>query len=109
MGGYCRGGRPGRGSRVCPDRAQPDDYVELLRQWRAVNAYSIRLNWRTYDREDGGLDQLRRAPSGVRERRNLWEIRHDPYDVSHIHVRGPGGWITAFWKHLNRAPMPSVS
>jgi transposase InsO family protein len=85
----------------------PDDYVELLpAEWRAVNAYGIKLNWRTYDCQDGGLDQLRLAPSGIKERGNLWEIRHDPYDVSRIHVRGPGGWITAFWKHLNRVPMP---
>jgi transposase InsO family protein len=90
-----------------PVALRPDDYVELLPvEWRTVNAYGIKLNWCTYDREDGGLDQLRLAPSGIKERRNLWEIRHDPYDVSRIHVRGPDGWITAFWKHLNRVPMP---
>ncbi len=83
----------------------PGDYVELLpAEWRAVNAYGIKLNWRTYDSED--LNPLRMQPSGVREKKGLWEIRHDPYDVSRIHVRGPGGWITAFWKHLNRAPLP---
>jgi transposase InsO family protein len=85
----------------------PDDYVELLpAEWRAVNAYGIKLNWRTYDCEGGELDQLRLAPSGVKERKNLWEIRHDPYDVSRVYVRGPDGWITAFWKHLGRVPMP---
>jgi transposase InsO family protein len=85
----------------------PDDYIELLpAEWRAVNAYGIKLNWRTYDRQDGGLDQLRLAPSGIKERNDLWEIRRDPYDVSRIHVRGPDGWITAFWKHLNRVPVP---
>jgi transposase InsO family protein len=90
-----------------PVALSPDDYVELLpAEWRAVNAYGIKLNWRTYDCEDGELDQLRLAPSGIKERRNLWEIRHDPYDVSRVHVRGPDGWITAFWKHLNRVPMP---
>ena len=90
-----------------PVALSPDDYIELLpAEGRAVNAYGIKLNWRTYDREDGGLDQLRLAPSGIKERKNLWEIRHDPYDVSRIHVRGPDGWITAFWKHLNRVPMP---
>lgn len=83
----------------------PDDYVELLpAEWRAVNAYGIKLNWRTYDSED--LNPLRMQPSGVREKKGLWEVRHDPYDVSRVHVRGPGGWITAFWKHLNRAPVP---
>jgi hypothetical protein len=83
----------------------PDDYTELLpAEWRAVNAYGIKLNWRTYDCEE--LGPLRLAPSGVRERNGLWEIRHDPYDVSRVHVRGPDGWITAFWKHLNRVPLP---
>jgi transposase InsO family protein len=83
----------------------PDDYTELLpAEWRAVNAYGIKLNWRTYDCDE--LGPLRLAPSGVRERKGLWEIRHDPYDVSRVHVRGPDGWITAFWKHLNRVPLP---
>jgi transposase InsO family protein len=83
----------------------PGDYVELLpAEWRAVNAYGIKLNWRTYDCDE--LGPLRLQPSGVRERNDLWEIRQDPYDVSRIHVRGPGGWITAFWKHLNRVPVP---
>ncbi len=83
----------------------PDDYVELLSaSWRAVNAYGIKLNRRTYDSEE--LNPLRLQPSGVREKRNLWEIRHDPYDISRVHVRGPDGWITVFWKHLDRAPVP---
>lgn len=83
----------------------PGDYLELLpAEWRAVNAYGIKLNWRTYDSDE--LGPLRLQPSGVRERSDLWEIRHDPYDVSRIHVRGPDGWITAFWKHLSRAPLP---
>jgi transposase InsO family protein len=88
-----------------PVSLSPDDYVELLpAEWRAVNAYGIKLNWRTYDSED--LDPLRMQPSGVREKAGLWEVRHDPYDVSRLYVRGPDGWITAFWKHLNRMPMP---
>jgi transposase InsO family protein len=83
----------------------PDDYIELLpASWRAVNAYGIKLSRRSYDSEE--LNPLRLQPSGVREKKNLWEIRHDPYDVSRIHVRGPDGWITVFWKHLDRAPVP---
>ena len=65
---------------------------------------AIKLNRRSYDSEE--LNPLRLQPSGVREQKNLWEIRHDPYDVSRIHVRGPDGWITVFWKHLDRAPVP---
>ncbi len=83
----------------------PGDYIELLpAAWRAVNAYGIKLNRRSYDSEE--LNPLRLQPSGVREKKNLHEIRHDPYDVSRIHVRGPDGWITVFWKHLDRAPVP---
>ena len=55
----------------------PGDYVELLpAEWRAVNAYGIKLNWRTYDCEE--LDQLRLPPSGVRERNNLWKSATTP-------------------------------
>jgi transposase InsO family protein len=83
----------------------PDDYVELLpASWRAVNAYGIKLSRRSYD--SGELNPLRLQPSGVREKKDLWEVRHDPYDVSRVHVRGPDGWITVFWKHLDRAPVP---
>jgi transposase InsO family protein len=83
----------------------PDDYIELLpAAWRAVNAYGIKLNRRSYDSEE--LNPLRLQPSGVREKKNLWEIRHDPYDISRIHVRGLDGWITVFWKHLDCAPVP---
>jgi transposase InsO family protein len=83
----------------------PGDYVELLpAEWRAVNAYGVKLNWRTYDSDE--LGPLRLQPSGVKERNGLWEVRHDPYDVSRVHLRGPDGWITAFWKHLSRAPVP---
>jgi transposase InsO family protein len=83
----------------------PDDYIELLpAAWRAVNAYGIKLSRRSYDSEE--LNPLRLQPSGVREKKNLHEVRHDPYDISRVHVRGPDGWITVFWKHLDRAPMP---
>jgi putative transposase len=83
----------------------PDDYVELLpAEWRKVNAYGIKLARRSYDSEE--LNPLRLQPSGIREHDGRWEIRHDPYDVSKIHVRGPDGWITVFWKHLDRAPLP---
>jgi hypothetical protein len=82
-----------------------DDYVELLpAEWRAVNAYGIKIRRRTYDSEE--LNPLRHQPSGVREKKNLHEVRHDPYDVSRVHVRGPDGWITCGWRHLHRAPMP---
>ncbi len=81
------------------------DYIELLpAEWRRVNAYGIRLARRSYD--SGELNPLRLQPSGISEHDDRWEIRHDPYDISKIHVRGPDGWITVFWKHLDRAPLP---
>ncbi|MFF7459679.1 Mu transposase C-terminal domain-containing protein [Kitasatospora sp. NPDC008115] len=86
-----------------------DDYVELLpAEWRVVNDYGIRIKNRTYDSAD--LGPLRRQDSGIASKRGLWEIHHDPYDVSRIWVRDHrsehGSWIQATWKHLHRAPVP---
>jgi hypothetical protein len=90
-----------------PVALSAQDYIELLpARWQAINAYGIRINYRTYDAE--ALNPLRRQPSGITEKKDLWEIHHDPYDVSRVWVRDHrgGGWITAFWKHLHRAPIP---
>src|SRR5580704_5355493 len=70
-----------------------DDYIELLpARWHAVNAYGIKVNRRTYDSDK--LNPFRQQHSGVKEHKNLWEIHHDPYDVSRIWVRDHwnGGW-----------------
>jgi hypothetical protein len=81
------------------------DYIELLPAcWRAVNAYGVKISHRIYDSEE--LNPLRLQPSGVATRKNLREIRRDPYDVSRIFVRGPDGWITCYWRHLDRMPVP---
>ncbi|WP_328665761.1 Mu transposase C-terminal domain-containing protein [Streptomyces sp. NBC_00328] len=84
------------------------DYIELLpAAWRAVNAYGIRINNRTYDSPE--LGPMRRRDSGVTAKRGLWEIHRDPYDASRVWVRdhrGDGGWVQATWKYLNRAPVP---
>jgi transposase InsO family protein len=83
------------------------DYIELLPAcWKAVNAYGVKRRYRTYDAVE--LNPLRRQPSGVTARKNLWEIHYDPYDVSRIWLRNhwESGWITLFWKHLNRDGVP---
>jgi hypothetical protein len=82
------------------------DYIELLpARWQAINAYGIRINYRTYDAE--ALNPLRGQPSGVTAKNDRWEIHYDPYDVSRVWVRDPaGGWICAVWKHLDRVPTP---
>lgn len=52
---------------------------------------------------------MRRQHSGVQVKHGLWEVHHDPYDVSRIWVRdhhGDGGWVPATWKHLKRVPVP---
>jgi len=90
-----------------PVALSADDYIELLpATWRAVNAYGVKIKYRTYD--DEALNPLRLQRSGVRERRDLWEIHYDPYDVSRIWVRDhwQGGWITLFWKQLHRIAAP---
>ncbi|MEU4176423.1 Mu transposase C-terminal domain-containing protein [Streptomyces sp. NPDC026589] len=86
-----------------------EDYVELLpERWHAINAYGIRMNRRTYDSPE--LNTLRRQHSGVAEKKGLWEIHYDPYDVSRIWVRdrrsGRDRWITVFWRHLHRVGVP---
>lgn len=84
-----------------------DDHVELLpATWRAINAYGVKIKHRTYD--DRALNPLRHQRSGVKDRKDLWEIHFDPYDVSRVWVRDHwrGGWITLFWKHLHRVAAP---
>jgi hypothetical protein len=83
------------------------DYIELLpARWQAINTYGIKINHRVYDSAE--LNPWRRQPSGISAKKNLWEVHHDPYDVSQIWVRNhrQGGWITATWKHLNSVPAP---
>ena len=84
-----------------------EDYVELLpATWRAINAYGVKISYRTYD--DEALNPLRHQRSGVKHRKNLWEIHFDPYDVSRVWVRDHwrGGWITLFWRQLHRVAAP---
>jgi hypothetical protein len=90
-----------------PVALSAEDYIELLpARWQAINAYGIKLNHRTYDSAE--LTPFRRQRSGVKAKKDRWEVHHDPYDVSRIWVRNhwDGGWITVFWKHLNRVPAP---
>jgi hypothetical protein len=84
-----------------------EDYIELLpATWRAINAYGVKMKYRTYDAPE--LGPLRRARSGVKDRKDLWEVHYDPYDVTRIWVRDHwrGGWITLYWNQLHRAAMP---
>ena len=82
-----------------------EDHIELLpATWRAVNAYGIKISHRTYDAAE--LNPIRQQKSGVTARKGLWEVHHDPYDVSRVFVRGPGGWITCPWKYLEKVPVP---
>src|SRR4029453_2602430 len=90
-----------------PVALSAEDYIELLpSRWQAINAYGIKINHRTYDSAE--LAPFRRQRSGVKARKDRWEVHHDPYDPSRIWVRNhwDGGWITVFWKHLRRVPVP---
>lgn len=88
----------------------PDDYIELLpTTWRAINSYGIKLGRRTYD--SAALNPYRRQSSGVAARRGLWQIHHDPYDISRVWVRNHHGpdqqrFLEATWTHLRTAPVP---
>lgn len=85
----------------------PEDYLELLPvTWRAINSYGIRLGRRTYD--GAALNPYRRQSSGVTDKRGLWEVHHDPYDISRVWVRNhhDSGWLQATWTHLRTGPVP---
>lgn len=84
-----------------------EDYIELLpATWRRITGNGVKLNHRSYDSAE--LNPIRRQPSGITGQHNLWEVHHDPYDVSHTWVRDHHNerWITLTWKHLARAPIP---
>ncbi|MFF1742812.1 hypothetical protein [Streptomyces mirabilis] len=51
---------------------------------------------------------LRRKRKHYQEQgHGLWEVHHDPYDVSRIWVRRrEAGWITVPWRHLSTVPGP---
>ncbi|MDG4780379.1 Mu transposase C-terminal domain-containing protein [Micromonospora sp. WMMD961] len=82
-----------------------EDYLELLPvEWRQINEYGIRIEHRTYDSPD--LAPWRRQHSGRTERGGRWEVHYDPYDLSHVFVRTPNGWVTASWTHLPMISAP---
>jgi putative transposase len=84
-----------------------EDYLELLPvTWRQINDYGIRVDNRIYDCPE--LGHYRRQNSGLSEKRGLWEVHYDPYDLSQVFVRNhhDGGWITAPWTHLPMVGAP---
>lgn len=81
------------------------DYLELLPvEWRQINAYGIRIGYRTYDCPELGAYRLQH--SGVTARRGLWEVHYDPYDASKVFLRTPDGWVTVPWTHLPMVSAP---
>jgi putative transposase len=82
-----------------------EDYLELLPvALRQVNAYGIRMDYRTYDCPE--LGPLRLQHSGVTARRGLWDVHYDPYDATRVFVRTPDGWVTVPWTHLPMVSAP---
>ena len=76
-----------------------EGYLELLPvEWRQINAYGIRIGYRTYDCVELGAYRLQH--SGVTARRGLWEVHYDPYDATKVFLRTPDGWVTVPWTHL---------
>ena len=82
-----------------------EDYLELLPvEWRQINAYGIRIGYRTYDCPE--LGRWRLQHSGITARRGLWEVHYDPYDATQVFVRTTDGWVTAPWTHLPMVAAP---
>jgi hypothetical protein len=83
------------------------DYIELLpAETRVINSYGVKIRHRIYDAKE--LNPYRGQDSGIKALKNLWEIHYDPYDITRVWVRNhhDGGWIIAYWRHLNSAPQP---
>jgi hypothetical protein len=83
------------------------DYVELLpAETRVINSYGVKIRHRVYDARE--LNPFRGQDSGIKALKNRWEIHYDPYDITRVWIRNhpEGGWITAYWRHLNAAPQP---
>jgi hypothetical protein len=94
-------------ARYVPVPLTEADFIELLPvTWREINTYGIKIDNRKYDCK--ALSRYRRQHSGITAKKGLWEVHHDPYDVSRIWVRDhhQGGWITVPWTHLKSAPVP---
>ncbi|MEV5880011.1 integrase [Streptomyces sp. NPDC052101] len=84
-----------------------EDYLRLLpTRWQAVNSYGIKIKHRIYDCDE--LDGLRREKSGLADRKDRWEVRHDPYDVRVVwlHDHREDTWITVPWRLLSSQPLP---
>lgn len=86
-----------------------DAFIEMLpSERRKIGAEGIRLGHRVYDSPE--LNEFRHT-SDRRHARGLWEVRHDPYDLTRVFVRVPDGdgqsrFVTAMWRHLNGQPAP---
>ena len=97
----CRDGRlrPGRAVGRGLRRTAARDLAGDQRLWREDQLPDL---------HDQALNPLRHQRSGVRHRKDLWEIRFDPYDVSRVWVRDHwrGGWITLLWRQLHRVAAP---
>jgi transposase InsO family protein len=84
-----------------------EDYIELLPvEWRKINDYGIRIDYRTYDCRE--LGPYRRQRSGVDAKGGLWEVHYDPYDLSHVWVRDTraDGFISVPWVQLSTVSAP---
>jgi hypothetical protein len=85
-----------------------EDYPELLPvQWRQINAYGTRIDYRTYD--DSQLGQWRLQHSGVVAKRGLWEVHYDPCDATHVFVRTTDGGSPCPGRTYRWCPHPSRS
>jgi putative transposase len=81
------------------------DYLELLPvAWRAINAYGVRIDHRTYDAPE--LGPFRRQHSGLTGKRGLWEVHYDPYNLAEVYIRTSEGWVTAPWTHRAMVSAP---
>lgn len=90
------------------------DYLRLLpTAWVGVGPQGIRFNNRTYDHPSRdpmlGLNPYRRTPSGLQgKKRNGWELRYSPNDLSRVWLRDhrSNTFVEATWVHQRLVEVP---
>jgi putative transposase len=86
-----------------------DTFIQLMPTAdRTITTTGVQLFNRHFDSDE--LHTYRGAPSNRPGKRNQWEIRYNPYDVTRIWVRSrENTWIECRWRRLGALYTPHTS
>ena len=83
-----------------------DDFIDLLPSgFRNIGTVGVQFKNRHYDSVE--LHPHRHLPSNLPGHKRLWEVKYNPYDVTHIWVRSPKNtWIECRWRNADALTQP---